>query len=204
LERQHKDPYVIEAKKVGYRSRAAFKLAELDDRFHFLRKGATVVDLGAAPGGWSQVAMARSAPRGRVVAIDVSEMAPLPGVTFLIGDFRDLEFRARLVEALGGSAEVVLSDMAAPATGHAETDHLRVMALVEEALDFAEEVLVSGGVFVAKVLQGGTQGELLTRLKRNFRRVRHAKPRASRPESRELYVVAQDYRGKGEAGESRS
>lgn len=195
LARQLSDPYVAEAKARGYRSRAAFKLAQIDDKARFLRRGARVVDLGAAPGGWTQVALERCGRAGRVVAIDVTEMEPIPGAVALVGDVCEPETLDRVKAALEGPADVVLSDMAAPATGHAGTDHLRVMGLVEIALDFAEEILAPGGAFVAKVLQGGTEAWLLARLKRAFASVRHVKPPASRRESAELYVVATGYRG---------
>jgi 23S rRNA (uridine2552-2'-O)-methyltransferase len=198
LQRQLNDPYVRAAREAGYRSRAAFKLAELDDRFGLLRPGARVVDLGAAPGGWSQVAVERvgaNAGKGLVLAADVGAMEPLPGVTALRLDALDADAAAAIRAALEGPADVVLSDMAAPATGHAPTDHLRVMALCEAALDIAEQILVPGGAFVAKVLKGGAERALLERLKRAFRRVKHAKPPASRSESAEAYVVALGFRG---------
>lgn len=198
LERQLNDPYVSEAKRLGYRSRAAFKLLQLDDRFRFLRPGAHVVDLGCAPGGWTQVATARvkaEAGRGRVVGIDLLVTDPIAGAILLQQDFLAARAPEALRESLGGPADVVLSDMAAPATGHAATDHRRVMALAEAAYDFAREVLAPGGSFVAKVLQGGGERELIAALKRDFATVRHAKPPASRTESAELYVVAQGFRG---------
>jgi 23S rRNA (uridine2552-2'-O)-methyltransferase len=199
LTRQLNDPYVREARRQGYRSRAAFKLIELDDRFHFLRPGARILDLGAAPGGWTQVAAARvkagKAGGGAIVAVDVLPMAPVGGVQILALDFLDPEAPAAISQALGGSADVVLSDMAAPATGHAATDHLRIMALIEAAYDFAVTVLSPGGAFVAKVYQGGTEAKLLERFKRDFATVRHAKPPASRAESAEVYVVALGFRG---------
>jgi 23S rRNA (uridine2552-2'-O)-methyltransferase len=192
LARQLNDPYVRAAKEQGWRSRAAYKLLELDERFHLIRKGAHVVDLGAAPGGWSQVAISRGA--AKVVAIDILPMEPLSGITILQADFSAEETEARLIEALGGKADLVLSDMAPNTTGHAATDHLRIMALAEAALDFALGVLAEGGSFVAKVLQGGTEREMLARLKQHFASVRHAKPPASRKESSELYVVATSFR----------
>lgn len=198
LGRQLNDPYVREAKRLGYRSRAAFKLIQLDDRFHFLKPGLRIVDLGAAPGGWSQVAAARvksEAGRGRVVGIDVLATPPVPGATVLQLDFLAPEAPDALRAELAGPADVVLSDMAAPTTGHAATDHRRVMALAETAYAFAREVLAPGGTFVAKVFQGGTEKELLDALKRAFATVRHAKPPASRSESAEVYVVAQGFRG---------
>ena len=195
LQRQLNDPYVAEAERLGYRSRAAFKLLQLDDKLGFLKPGARVVDLGAAPGGWSQVAVERCGPDGRVVGIDLVEIEPLAGAVFLEGDFLDEAAPERLMEALGGPADLVLSDMAAPATGHRSTDHPRIMALAEAALDFAEQVLAPGGGFVAKVLQGGSERELLERMKRGFDKVRHVKPPASRQDSAELYVVATGFRG---------
>ena len=201
LQRQLNDPYVAEAKRRGLRSRSAFKLMELDDRYGFLKPGQKVVDLGAAPGGWSQVAVERvdanpgSRVRGRVVALDLAEMEPIEGVTVLTADFMEADGLARLAQALDGPADVVLSDMAAPATGHPATDHLRIMALCEAALDFAVRVLAPGGTFVAKVLQGGTEHRLLARMKRRFASVRHAKPPASRADSAETYVVATGFRG---------
>lgn len=195
LARQLNDPYVRAAKAKGYRSRAAFKLAELDDKFRFLRKGATVLDLGAAPGGWSQVAKSRVGEGGRVLAADILEMEPLPGVEMLQLDLLENEAAGRLKQALGGKADVVLSDMAAPTTGHRATDHLRTMALLEAALDLAEAVLAPGGAFVGKVFQGGTTGDLLARIKQRFAEVRHVKPPASRSQSVELYVVALGFRG---------
>ncbi|HXP76628.1 MAG TPA: RlmE family RNA methyltransferase [Stellaceae bacterium] len=197
LARQLNDPYVHRARREGYRSRAAFKLIELDDRFGLLRPGARVVDLGAAPGGWTQVAVARvDAPaRGRVIAIDLQPMAAIPGATVLELDFLLPEAPAALAAAMGGKADVVLSDMAAPATGHGATDHVRIVALAEAAFEFARGALAPGGAFVAKVYQGGAEGALLTALKRDFATVRHAKPPASRTESAEVYVVAQGFRG---------
>jgi 23S rRNA (uridine2552-2'-O)-methyltransferase len=199
LERQLNDPYVARAKREGMRSRAAYKLLEIDDRAHFLRKGARVVDLGAAPGGWSQVAARRvGAPEhGRVVAIDVLPIDPIPGVDFAGLDFLDESAPAKLKEMIGGRAEVVMSDMAANATGHAKTDHLKIMALVEAAADFAREVLAPGGSFLAKVLQGGTEAELLASLKRDYKTVKHVKPAASRADSAELYLLATGFRGGG-------
>lgn len=192
LERQLNDPYVQAAQREGWRSRAAFKLLELDDRFHLIRPGARVIDLGAAPGGWSQVAMRRGA--GRVVALDLLPIDPIPGAELLQGDFTAPGVAERLMQLFGGKADLVLSDMAPNATGHVATDHIRIMALAEAALDFAEAMLAPGGAFVAKVLQGGAERALLERQKAGFERVRHAKPPASRKESRELYVVAQSFR----------
>ncbi|HLF12902.1 MAG TPA: RlmE family RNA methyltransferase, partial [Gammaproteobacteria bacterium] len=198
LERQLSDPYVRRAKQEGYRSRAAYKLAEIDDKYRLLKPGGRVVDLGAAPGGWSQVAAKRVgaiAGRGRVVAIDLLEMAPVPGVEFLHLDFLDPAAPARLKELLGGPADLVLCDMAAPATGHRKTDHLRIVGLVEAAAEFAREVLAPGGAFLSKVIQGGTEASLLAELKREFASVRHVKPPASRADSAELYVLAKGFRG---------
>jgi len=196
LERQLNDPYVARAKREGFRSRAAFKLMEIDDKAHILKKRARVVDLGAAPGGWSQVAAKRvGAPeQGRVVAIDILPMEPVAGVDFLHLDFLDRDAPERLKAMLGGPADVVLSDMAANATGHARTDHLKIMALVETAADFAREVLSPGGVFLAKVLQGGTEAALLASLKRDYTSVKHIKPPASRADSAELYLLATGFR----------
>jgi 23S rRNA (uridine2552-2'-O)-methyltransferase len=187
LQRQLNDPYVAKAKASGYRSRAAFKLVELDDKFHFLKKGARVLDLGAAPGGWSQVAAAKGAT---VVAADVLAMEEIPGVTFFQADLTDPDVPAMLKQALDGPADVVMTDMAAPTTGHRATDHIRTIALVEIALEVALDTLKPGGAFVGKVFQGGSSNELLARMKKHFREVKHVKPPASRAESVELYVVA--------------
>jgi 23S rRNA (uridine2552-2'-O)-methyltransferase len=196
LERQLNDPYVARAKREGFRARAAFKLMEINDKARILKKGARVIDLGAAPGGWSQVAAKRvGAPQqGRVVAIDVLAMDSLPGVEFMQLDFLAADAPDILKAMLGGPAEVVLSDMAANATGHAKTDHLKIMALVEATADFAREVLSPGGTFLAKVLQGGTEGALLAGLKRDFSSVKHVKPAASRADSAELYLLATGFR----------
>ena len=197
LERQLNDPYVARAKTEGLRSRAAFKLAEIDDRHHLLKSGRSVIDLGAAPGGWSQVAAARvgaAEGKGRVVAIDLLPMDPIAGVAFAQLDFLDPAAPARLREMLGGLADVVLSDMAANSTGHRRTDHLKIMALAEAAADFARAVLKPGGAFLAKVLQGGTEATLLADLKRDFATVKHIKPAASRTDSAELYVLATGFR----------
>jgi 23S rRNA (uridine2552-2'-O)-methyltransferase len=199
LERQLNDPYVARARREGLRSRAAFKLIEIDDKHHVLKPGGRVVDLGAAPGGWSEVAAKRVGAadgKGKVVAIDVLEMAPIPGVMFRRLDFLAPEAPAQLNDMLGGGADVVLSDMAANATGHRPTDHLKIMALVEAAAQFAREVLRPGGSFVAKVLQGGTEAKLLADLKRDFTSVKHVKPGASRADSSELYLLATGFRGR--------
>lgn len=194
LERQLNDPYVTQAKSKGYRSRAAFKLIELDDKFHFLKPGARVLDLGAAPGGWSQVARARIGAKGSIVGVDVLDMEPIAGVELMKLDMMSAEAPAAIRAALSGPADVVLSDMAAPTTGHRATDHLRTTALFESALELAEEVLKPGGAFVGKVFQGGAAPELLARLKKSFREVRHVKPPASRAESVELYLIALGFR----------
>ena len=195
LERQLNDPYVIRAKREGFRSRAAFKLTEIDDKHHLLKPGAKVADLGAAPGGWSQVAVKRVGARGRVVGIDILAMDEIPGVDFAQIDFLDPAAPDKLKAMLGGPADVVLSDMAANATGHRPTDHLKIMALVEAAAEFASEVLKDGGSFLAKVIQGGTESALLAALKRDFTTVKHVKPAASRADSAELYVLATGFRG---------
>jgi 23S rRNA (uridine2552-2'-O)-methyltransferase len=195
LERQLNDPYVVRAKREGFRSRAAFKLIEIDDKHHLLKSGARVADLGAAPGGWSQVAAKRVGARGRVVGIDILAMDEIPGVEFAQIDFLDPAAPDKLKAMLGGPADVVLSDMAANATGHRPTDHLKIMALVETAAEFAREVLKDGGSFLAKVIQGGTESALLAALKRDFATVKHVKPAASRADSAELYVLATGFRG---------
>jgi 23S rRNA (uridine2552-2'-O)-methyltransferase len=195
LERQINDPYVARAKRDGLRSRAAYKLAEIDDKFHLLGKGVRVVDLGAAPGGWSEIAARRIGAGGRIVALDILDMKPITGVEFVKLDFLDASAPDRLKEMLGGEADVVLSDMAANATGHRQTDHLRIMALAEAAAQFAREVLAPGGSFLCKVLQGGTEAELLAALKRDFSSVKHIKPPASRTDSAELYLLARGFRG---------
>ena len=198
LVRQLNDPYVVAAKAQGWRSRAAFKLIELDDRYKLLHRGVRVVDLGAAPGGWSQVAVHREA--GQVVGLDLLPIDPIPGATFLEGDFNDPDMPGRLQALLGGPADLVLSDMAPNTTGHGATDHIRIVALAELALDFACQVLAPGGAFIAKVFQGGAERQVLETMKRRFATVRHAKPAASRKESSELYVVATGFRGPGKAG----
>ena len=202
LQRQLNDPYVAEAKKRGYRSRAAFKLFQLDDQFRFLKPGARVVDLGAAPGGWTQVAVERvkaGAKAGRstgvVVGIDITPVEPIAGATVLAKDFYDEDAPAELTALLGGPADVVLSDMAASATGDTQVDHLRIMGLAEAAHDFARQILKPGGTFVAKVLRGGTERTLLDLLKKDFAKVRHVKPEASRADSAEMYVIGTGFRG---------
>jgi 23S rRNA (uridine2552-2'-O)-methyltransferase len=193
LSRQLNDPYVAAAKAQGWRSRAAFKLIELNERYHLLRRGLRVVDLGAAPGGWSQVAVREGAV---VIGMDLLPIEPLNGATFLQGDFNDPEMPARLEALLGGPADLVLSDIAPNTTGHSATDHIRIIALAELALDFAVHVLAPGGAFVAKVFQGGSEKQMLTPMKQQFTTVRHAKPPASRKGSSELYVVATGFRGR--------
>ena len=198
LERQLNDPYVARARREGMRSRAAYKLIEIDDKYHLLKVGGRVVDLGAAPGGWSEMAAKRvgvEAGKGKVVAIDLLEMAPIAGVDFLQLDFLDPSAPERLHAMLGGGADVVLSDMAANATGHKKTDQLKIMALVEAGIEFAREVLRPGGSFLTKVLQGGTDPPLLAALKRDFATVKHVKPQASRADSAELYLLAMGFRG---------
>ena len=194
LERQLNDPYVKRAKAENYRSRAAYKLLELDERFGLLKDVTAVVDLGIAPGGWSQV-VRRKLPKASIVGIDLLPTDPIEGVTILEMDFMDDDAPDRLKEALGGPADLVLSDMAANTVGHQQTDHLRTMTLVEAGLEFAREVLRPGGVYVAKVLAGGADSELVAELKRSFSTVKHAKPPASRKDSSEWYVVAQGFKG---------
>ena len=197
LERQLNDPYVARAKRDGYRSRAAYKLIEIDDKYRLLKPGQRVVDLGAAPGGWAQVAAKRVSAaegKGRVVGIDLLPVETLPGAEFIALDFMDAAAPDRLTDMLGGPADIVMSDMAANATGHRKTDHLRIVGLAEAAAEFARAVLAPGGAFVAKVLQGGTESALLADLKRDFTTVRHVKPAASRADSAELYVLATGFR----------
>jgi 23S rRNA (uridine2552-2'-O)-methyltransferase len=198
LDRQLNDPYVQQAKKDGLRSRAAYKIIEIDDKYRFLKPGLSVVDLGAAPGGWSQIAARRvgsAEGRGQVVAIDLLEMPGIVGVTFAQMDFLDNDAPARLKEMMGGLVDVVLSDMAANTTGHRKTDQLRIVGLVEDAAAFAADVLKPGGTFVAKVFQSGADATLMTQLKRDFATVKHVKPAASRKDSSERYVLAMGFRG---------
>ncbi len=199
LERQISDPYVARAKREGFRSRAAYKLAEIDDKYRLLKPGSRVVDLGAAPGGWSEIAAQRVGPNGRVLALDILDMKPILGVEIIKLDFLDEAAPERLKAMLGGKGQgkvdVVLSDMAANATGHRRTDHLRIMGLAEAAAYFARGVLAAGGSFLCKVLQGGTETALLAELKRDFESVRHVKPPASRRDSAELYLLARGFRG---------
>ena len=198
LERQLNDPYVKRARAENYRSRAAYKLIELDERFGLLKGVTSVVDLGIAPGGWSQV-VRRKIPRAKVVGIDLLPTDPIDGVTILLMDFMDEEAPAKLREALGEPADLLLSDMAANTVGHPQTDHLRTMGLVEAGLEFAKEVLRPGGAYVAKVLAGGADNQLVAEMKRHFTTVKHAKPPASRKDSSEWYVVAQGFKGGGSA-----
>jgi 23S rRNA (uridine2552-2'-O)-methyltransferase len=202
LERQLNDPYVARAKREGWRSRAAFKLIEIDDKVRLLKSGQRIVDLGAAPGGWLQVAAKRiglDQGRGKIVGIDLLDIDPVPGVDFLKGDFTTDDAPEKLKAMLGGEADIVLSDMAANATGHRKTDQIKIIYLAELAIHFAREVLAPGGHFLCKVLQGGTEGDLLSDLKRDFLTVKHIKPQASRADSKELYVLAMGFRGRGGA-----
>ena len=203
LDRQLNDPYVAEARRLGYRSRAAFKLIEIDDRLRLLRPGQTVVDLGAAPGGWTQVALERTRAAetgGRVIALDRLEIDPVPGAEILLGDFQDAATLARLEQTLGGArADLVLSDLSPSTTGHRATDHLRIVTLAEDALAFAEGVLKPGGAFVAKVFRGGADADLLKRVRARFETVRHVKPPASRADSAETYLVALGFRPRAPA-----
>jgi 23S rRNA (uridine2552-2'-O)-methyltransferase len=194
LERQLRDPYVAKARAQGYRSRAAFKLMELNDKYRFLKPGKRILDLGAAPGGWSQLAVEKCGA-GNVVAVDIQETEPITGAVILTIDFLDPKAPELIHAALKGKADVVLSDMAAPSMGHAQTDHLRIMGLLDAAYDFAREVLSPGGIFVGKVLRGGAEKELLDMLKRDFTEIRHVKPPASRKESAEIYVIALGFKG---------
>jgi 23S rRNA (uridine2552-2'-O)-methyltransferase len=201
LERQLNDPYVARARREGFRSRAAYKLAEIDDKYHLLKPGMRVVDLGAAPGGWSQIAARRIGAangKGRVVAIDLLEMGEIAGVNFAQIDFLDSSSPARLMAMMEGKADIVMSDMAANTTGHRKTDQLRILGLVEAAAAFASEVLKPGGVFLAKTFQSGADAELMAGLKRDFATVRHVKPAASRQDSSERYVLATGFRGGNE------
>jgi 23S rRNA (uridine2552-2'-O)-methyltransferase len=202
LQRQLNDPYVAEAKRLGFRSRAAFKLLEIDDKYHLLQPGMAVVDLGAAPGGWSQIAAERvkaTDGAGRVAAADINEFEPLAGVETMQLDIESPDAEARLLAALGGTrADIVMSDMAAPAMGHKQTDHLRIIGLVEVAYDVARHILAPGGTFLAKVFQGGAGQELMAHLNADFDKVRHVKPKASRQDSAEMYVLATGFRGGAE------
>ena len=198
LQRQLNDPYVAQAKRDGYRSRAAYKLIEIDERYHVLKPGLRVLDLGAAPGGWSQVAAKKvgvTGGKGKIVGIDLLPIDPLAGVQFEVMDFLDPDAPERLKALMGGPADLLLSDMAANTTGHKQTDHIRIVAMAELAIDFACEILAPGGAFLAKVFQGGTEAQLLRRLKQAFAAVHHVKPKASRAGSAELYVLATGFRG---------
>jgi len=195
LERQLNDPYVAESKRLGYRSRAAFKLIQLDEKYKFLGKGRTIVDLGCAPGGWTQIAVLRNIGKGQVVGIDILETQPIEGATMLCQDFTAEGAAEKLKALLNGKADIVMSDMAANTTGHQQTDHLRTIGLVEAAYEFAKEVLAEGGIFIAKVFQGGAEGSLLADAKKNFTKVSHFKPDASRQTSPETYLVAQGFKG---------
>lgn len=196
LERQLNDPYVAESKRLGYRSRAAFKLIQLDEKYNFLGKGKTIVDLGCAPGGWTQVAVVRNKGEGQVVGLDILETEPIDGATLVQQDFTEHDAADKLKALLHGEADIVMSDMAANTTGHQQTDHLRTIALVEMAYEFAKEVLAKDGIFIAKAFQGGAEGELLNDAKKNFKKVTHSKPDASRQGSPETYLVCQGFRGK--------
>ncbi len=196
LRRQLNDPFVDEAKKRGYRSRAAFKLTDIDDKFNFIRPNMSVVDLGCAPGSWCQVIRERTKNRGRVVGIDLQEVDPIPGVELMKGDFTDNDVLKELELLVGDKVDAVVSDMAAAACGHSQTDHIRIMALCEMASAFAVEWLNDGGTFVAKVLRGGAEQELLKDLRKNFEQVKHFKPNASRKDSAEIFVVALGFKGK--------
>jgi 23S rRNA (uridine2552-2'-O)-methyltransferase len=198
LQRQLNDPYVTNARNAGYRSRAAYKLLEINDKFKFLHKGQTIIDLGAAPGGWSQVAIDKigfgEKNNGKIIAIDLVAIEPITGVTFIQKDFFDDDAAELIISNAGGKADVVLSDMASPSCGHPSTDHIRIMALCEAALEFAKEILAIDGVFVAKILKGGTENQLLQDMKKHFKTVKHFKPPASRADSAESYVVAMGFR----------
>lgn len=196
LERQLNDPYVAEANRLGYKSRAAFKLIWLDDKYKILKGAKRIVDLGCAPGGWLQIAEQRTPKGTQILGIDIRDMEPVQGTEFIMMDFMADDAEQRLFDALGGPVDCVISDMANSATGHKQTDHLRTMALIETGLDFALKVLVPGGSYTAKVLRGGTEGELLKILKTNFKTVKHGKPDSSRKESTELYVIAQGFKGR--------
>jgi 23S rRNA (uridine2552-2'-O)-methyltransferase len=194
LKRQLNDPYVREAERLGYRSRAAFKLRDIDDRMKLIKPGMTVLDLGAAPGGWSQIAVERGATK--VIGLDLLPIDPIPGATMLQMDFMSEDAPEALIAMIGSGVDLVLSDMSPNTTGHRPTDHIRIMGLVESAYDFALQVLKPGGAFVAKVFKGGTENDVLTMMKKDFTSVKHLKPPSSRQESAEQYVVATGFRGK--------
>lgn len=195
LARQLNDPYVAESKRLGYRSRATFKLIQLDEKYKFLGKGKRIVDLGCAPGGWTQIAVQRNKGAGQVVGIDILPTEPVPGAVLIQQDFTEDDAADKLKELLNGKADIVMSDMAANTTGHQQTDHLRTIGLVEIAYAFAKEVLAENGIFIAKVFKGGAEGQLLADIKKNFRKVSHCKPDASRAGSPEEYLVAEGFRG---------
>lgn len=196
LQRQLNDPYVAQAKRDGYRSRAAYKMQEIQEKFHIFKPGQRILDLGAAPGGWSQIALEHIGKKGSIIGIDLLDVAPLAGATFIVKDFNDDDAPEIITALLGGDAHVVMSDMAANTTGHPPTDHIRIIALCELAYHFATQVLAEGGSFVCKVLKGGTENELLKTMKRDFVTVKHMKPKSSRQDSAESYVVATGFRGK--------
>lgn len=198
LERQLNDPYVAEAKNKGYRSRAAFKLIQLDEKYKFLGKGKTIVDLGCAPGGWTQIAVDRNKGTGQVIGLDILETEAIDGATLICQDFTTADAPDKIKSLLNGKADIVMSDMAANTTGHQQTDHLRTIHLVELAYDFAKEILADDGIFISKVFQGGTEGDLLRDIKLNFKKVAHFKPDASRKGSPETYLVATGFKGKQE------
>ena len=194
LQRQLNDPYVAEARRLGYRSRSAFKLKEIDEKYHLFRGARTVVDLGSAPGGWCQV-LRQIAPKVHIIAVDLQEIEPIEGVDFIHGDFLDEAIYETILEKSSGGVDAVISDMANPATGHRQTDHIRTMGLAEAGYDFAKEVLKPGGVYLSKVLRGGGENEFLTAMNKSFQKVRHIKPPSSRADSRELFVLATGFKG---------
>lgn len=204
LQRQLNDPYVAEAKRLGYRSRAAFKLIEIDDKYKILHPKGRIVDLGCAPGGWMQVAVERVGEKGHVVGIDIQEVEPIAGAIILLGDFMDDDAPDRLKDVMQGQADAVISDMAAPASGHPQTDHLRIIGLAEAAYHFARSVLAPDGAFIAKVFSGGSEKQLLDQLKQDFRKVAHFKPNSSRKDSAEMYVIALGFRANAESDEESS
>ncbi len=202
LQRQLNDPYVAEAQRLGYRSRAAFKLKELNERYDLLKGATRVVDLGCAPGGWTQVLAEELSDKAQIVGIDLQEVEPVQGADIVVMDFLDADAEDRLIAMLDGPADVILSDMANSATGHRQTDQIRTMALCEAALDFAIKVLAPGGKFVAKVLQGGSDSDLMARMNHHFKNVKHAKPPSSRQDSKEWFVVAQGFKGRTDTSAS--
>lgn len=194
LQRQLNDPYVNRAQKEGYRSRAVYKLMEIDDKFKLLKPGMSVIDLGAAPGGWLQLAHERMKGKGHIIGVDLLEIDAMDGVDFFQGDFTDLDVQRQLLDCAGGKVNLVMSDMAANSTGHQNTDHLKIIGLLEEAVAFAQETLDEGGAFVAKILRGGTEHTLLAQLKQQFDTIKHIKPKASRQDSTEMYIVAMGFK----------